>query len=130
MTRVFVNGTFDILHLGHIKLLKKAKELGVVCVAIDSDERVRMFKGPNRPINSYEVRKEMLKSLRCVNYVVPFDSEVELRKIIDSWKPHIMVKGSDYKGKYIIGEDLVPEIIFVERTNDSTTKIIERISNR
>ena len=130
MTRVFVNGTFDILHPGHLKLLRKASDLGVVCVAIDSDDRIQMFKGPNRPVNTYEVRKEMLEALRYVDYVVPFDSELELRKIIDSWRPHIMVKGSDYKGKYIIGKDLVPEIVFVERTNDSTTKIIERISNR
>lgn len=130
MTRVFVNGTFDILHPGHIKLLKRAKDLGVVLVAIDSDERVQMFKGPNRPVNSYNVRKEILEAIKYVDYVVPFDSEIELRKIINSWRPHCMVKGSDYREKYIVGEDLVPEIVFVERTNDSTTKIIERISNR
>ena len=130
MTRVFVNGTFDVLHPGHIKLLKTASNLGVVCVAIDSDERVSMFKGSNRPINTYKVRKEMLEALRYVDYVVPFASESDLREIILSWDPKFMVKGSDYRGKYIIGEDLVEKVIFVERTDESSTKIIQRISNR
>jgi D-beta-D-heptose 7-phosphate kinase/D-beta-D-heptose 1-phosphate adenosyltransferase len=130
MTRCIVNGTFDILHLGHLKLLKAAKSLGVVCVAIDSDPRVRQFKGPQRPINNCFQRITMLKALRYVDYVVVFHSDNELRQIIREWQPDFMVKGSDYIGKPIVGEELVKEIIFIDITDDSTTKIIERISNR
>lgn len=130
MSRVIVNGTFDILHLGHLKLLKAAKSLGVVCVAIDSDARVQQLKGLNRPINDCFKRATMLEALRYVDYVVVFHSEEELRQIILEWKPEIMVKGSDYIGKRIVGEDLVKKIVFIDLTNDSTTKIIQSISNR
>lgn len=130
MTRVFCNGCFDILHSGHLKLLKAAKSLGVVCVAIDTDPRVQQLKGSGRPINSLEKRLEMLSALRYVDYAVPFDSEESLRQIIKDWKPHFMVKGSDYIGKSIVGSDLVHKIVFVDITDDSSTKIIQSISNR
>lgn len=130
MTRVIVNGTFDILHLGHLRLLKAAKSLGVVCVAIDSDARVQQLKGMNRPINDCFKRTTMLEALRYVDYVVVFHSEEELRQIILEWQPDIMVKGSDYIGKRIVGEDLVKKIVFIDLTDDSTTKIIQSISNR
>ena len=130
MLRTIVNGTFDILHLGHLKLLKAAKSLGTVCVAIDSDPRVQQFKGLQRPINNCFQRVTMLKALRYVDYAVVFHSDNELRQIIREWQPDFMVKGSDYIGKPIVGEELVKEIIFIDITDDSTTKIIERISNR
>lgn len=130
MTRVLCNGCFDILHSGHLKLLKAAKSLGVVCVAIDSDPRVRQLKGPQRPINNCFQRITMLEALRYVDYAVVFHSDNELRQIIREWQPDFMVKGSDYIGKPIVGEELVKEIIFIDITDDSTTKIIERISNR
>lgn len=130
MTRIFVNGTFDILHPGHIKLLRAAKSLGIVCVAIDSDARVQQLKGLNRPINDCFKRATMLEAIRYVDYVVVFHSEEELKQIILEWKPEIMVKGSDYIGKRIVGEDLVKKIVFIDLTDDSTTKIIQSISNR
>ncbi len=130
MTRVIVNGVFDILHLGHIKLLKAAKSLGTVCVAIDSDARVQQLKGLNRPINNCFQRLEMLQALKYVDYVVVFHSEQELVQIIREWQPDFMVKGSDYLGKRIVGQDLVKKIVFIDLTDDSTTKTIERISNR
>lgn len=130
MTRVIVNGVFDILHSGHLKLLRAAKSIGTVCVAIDSDPRVRQLKGPQRPINNCFQRITMLEALRYVDYAVVFHSDNELRQIIREWQPDFMVKGSDYIGKPIVGEELVKEIIFIDITNDSTTKIIERISNR
>lgn len=130
MTRVFVNGTFDILHSGHLRLLKAAKSLGVVCVAIDSDARVQQLKGPYRPINNCSKRIEMLEALRYVDYAVVFHSDEELCKIIQDWQPHFMVKGSDYEGKSVIGSHLVDKIIYIPTTNDSTTEIIKRISNR
>ena len=130
MTRVFVNGTFDILHSGHLRLLKAARSLGAVCVAIDSDARVQQLKGPYRPINNCFKRIEMLEALRYVDYAVVFHSDEELCKIIQDWKPHFMVKGSDYEGKSVIGSHLVDKIIYIPTTNDSTTEIIKRISNR
>lgn len=125
-----MNGVFDLLHLGHLKLLKAAKSLGVVCVAIDSDARVQQLKGLNRPINDCFKRVTMLEAIRYVDYVVVFHSEEELKQIILEWKPEIMVKGSDYIGKRIVGEDLVKKIVFIDLTDDSTTKIIQSISNR
>jgi D-beta-D-heptose 7-phosphate kinase/D-beta-D-heptose 1-phosphate adenosyltransferase len=130
MTRVLVNGCFDILHSGHLKLLRAAKSIGVVCVAIDSDARVQQLKGLNRPINNCFRRVEMLEALRYVDYAVVFHSDAELRQIIQEWKPDFMVKGSDYIGKPIVGEDLVKKIIFIELTDDSTTKLIQCISDR
>lgn len=130
MTRVIVNGVFDILHTGHLKLLRKAKEIGIVCVAIDTDTRVQQLKGFNRPINTLWNRVEMLEALRFVDYVIPFSTDEELIHIIKDWKPHVMVKGSDYKNKPILGSSLIPRIYYVDITNDSTTKIIQSISNR
>ena len=72
----------------------------------------------------------MLEALRYVDYVVVFHSDEELKQIIKEWKPDIMVKGSDYIGKPIVGEELVNKIIFIDLTDDSTTKIIQSISNR
>lgn len=131
MKKVFINGTFDILHPGHLKLFKVAKELGdYVVVAIDSDRRVKELKGTTRPVNSQSARAEMLRALRFVNEVYIFDSEEELTTIIDECAPQYMVKGSDYANKPIIGRELVPTIVFVDLTDDSTTKIIQSITNR
>lgn len=130
MTKVIVNGCFDILHSGHLRLLRVAKSLGVVCVAIDSDDRIKQLKGLDRPINTCDKRVEMLESLKYVDHAVVFHSENELRQIIYEWQPDFMVKGEEYKGVPIIGEDLIKKIVFVPMTNDSTTKIIKSISNR
>jgi D-beta-D-heptose 7-phosphate kinase/D-beta-D-heptose 1-phosphate adenosyltransferase len=133
MTRVFVNGTFDLLHPGHLKLLKCAKTTrkdSYLLVAIDTDKRIKELKGPNRPVMSESKRKEMLYAIKWVDAVWTFDSDEELRRIIKIFDPHYMFKGVDYKDKPIIGYDLVPTICFVELTDDSTTKLIESISNR
>ena len=130
MTKVFVNGTFDILHPGHIRLLRSASSIGKVCVAIDSDNRVKQLKGPYRPINNAYHRIQMLEALKYVDYAMVFHSDEELKQIITEWKPDYMIKGSDYRGKLIVGEELVLRILFIDITDDSTTKIIERISNR
>lgn len=128
---VVVNGTFDILHRGHIKMLEYAKGLGdQLLVCIDSDRRVTELKGPTRPINNQQDRAFILQSLKCVDIVEFFDSTEELIKIIEMYKPDIMVKGSDYMGKPIVGESLCKEIKFYDRTEHSTTEIIQRIINR
>lgn len=130
-TKIFVNGTFDILHLGHIRLLNYAKSLGdILIVAIDTDRRVKELKGEARPINTQGDRLYLLQNLKSVDNVCLFDSESELERIIQSFKPDIMVKGSDYRGKKIVGAEYCKEIKFYEHTGHSTTGIIQRITDR
>ena len=130
MTTVFVNGTFDILHRGHIELLDYARSLGdMLVVAIDTDDRVAELKGPSRPINNQYDRMFMLDALRSVTSVHFFGSDDELVDIIKRYTP-IMVKGSDYKDKPILGAEYCKEIRFYDRTEHSTTKTIQNIINR
>jgi rfaE bifunctional protein nucleotidyltransferase chain/domain len=128
---IVVNGTFDILHRGHIEMLEYAKSLGdQLLVCIDTDRRVTELKGPTRPINNQQDRAFILQSLKCVDIVEFFDSTEELINIIEMYRPDIMVKGSDYIGKPIVGESLCKEIKFYDRTEHSTTEIIQRIIDR
>lgn len=131
MKTIFVNGTFDILHPGHVQLLNYARSLGdSLIVAIDSDRRVQELKGASRPINSEDDRKLMLESLRSVDTVWFFDSDQELEDICRLYNP-VMVKGSDYKGKHIIGQQYCKEIVFYDRIEPySTTRSIQDISSR
>lgn len=130
MKKVFVNGTFDILHTGHIALLEYAKSLGnKLIVGIDSDDRVRLLKGSLRPINSQLERGTLLNALKSVDEVFIFDTDAELESLIKDCD--VMVKGSDYKDKPIVGQDICKEIVFFERLNGySTTEKIQHIVNR
>jgi D-beta-D-heptose 7-phosphate kinase/D-beta-D-heptose 1-phosphate adenosyltransferase len=129
--KIFVNGTFDILHRGHLELLKYARSLGdELLVCIDSDSRVQELKGPDRPINNQEDRKLMLDSIEWVSRCWIFSDEEELEKIIELYQPDIMVKGSDYQGKPIVGSQYCKEIKFYEHTGHSTTGLIQRITDR
>jgi D-beta-D-heptose 7-phosphate kinase/D-beta-D-heptose 1-phosphate adenosyltransferase len=130
--KIVVNGTFDILHRGHIEMLQYAKSLGNhLLVCIDTDLRVTELKGPTRPINNQEDRAFMLNSLKCVDTVWLFNSAEELEYILETHQPDIMVKGSDYRGKPIVGEHLCKEIKFYELVpNYSTTNTIKNIINR
>jgi D-beta-D-heptose 7-phosphate kinase/D-beta-D-heptose 1-phosphate adenosyltransferase len=133
MTKVIVNGTFDILHLGHIKLLQTAKSYpnAYVLVLIDSDRRVKQLKGTNRPVHSEYERASMLFALKAVDRVEIFDTDEELIEFIKNFNPDIMVKGSDYRGKPIIGEEYCKEIKFYDRLDKySTTNKIQDIINR
>jgi D-beta-D-heptose 7-phosphate kinase/D-beta-D-heptose 1-phosphate adenosyltransferase len=132
MKKIFVNGSFDILHVGHVRLLAYAKSLGAsLLVAIDTDRRIKELKGSTRPINSQSERIEMLTSFRSVDQVKTFDSDDELINIIKNYEPDIMVKGSDYKGQPIIGSDYCKEIVFFDRIDEySTTKKIQDIIDR
>ena len=129
---IVVNGTFDILHLAHIKLLNYARSLGsYVLVLIDSDRRVQELKGPTRPVNNQQERAEMLRAIRYVDEVQIFDSDQELRDFIKEYEPDIMVKGSDYRNKPIIGAEYCKEIKFYEYMEGySTTKKISSIIDR
>ncbi len=125
----FINGCFDILHIGHKRLFQFAKEqCDELIVAIDSDTRVAELKGTSRPYNSENIRKEMLESLVFVDTVLIFSSEKELINLIKNLSPDIMVIGSDYKNKEVIGRQYAKQLIFFERVGDySTSKIIENI---
>lgn len=132
MKRVMVNGTFDILHRGHIELLNFAKSQGyVLLVAIDTDRRVKELKGQDRPINNQEDRKFHLENLKAVDYVLLFDSKEELIQIMQGWQPDIYVKGSDWKSSTGTAHQYSKEVIYYERIeNYSTTGIIQRIVDR
>ena len=131
MKPIFVNGTFDILHPGHVQLLNYARSLGdSLIVAIDSDRRVRELKGKDRPINSEDDRKFMLENLSSVDSVWLFDNDQELEDICRLYNP-VMVKGSDYRGRAIVGQQYCKEIVFYDRIEPySTTQAIQDISSR
>ena len=126
--RVFVNGTFDILHRGHLELLRYAKSLGYVIVGIDTDECIKEKKGPTRPIHNQEERKFLLENLKTVDEVIFFSSEPEFEELIKSLKHDIIVVGSDWKEKSTIKSYYDGELIFFDRMEEySTTKTIQRI---
>ena len=130
MKQIIVNGTFDIVHSGHLALLNYARSLGdYLIVAIDSDRRVKELKGADRPVNTQAERQELLSNLRSVDEVRIFDSDQELVNIIAECD--IMVKGSDYRGRPIVGEHAISDIVFFERIHGfSTTEKIQHIANR
>lgn len=131
--RVWVNGTFDVLHLGHIRLLQYAKKFGEVRVGVDTDERVKSKKGESRPFNKLEDRLEFLSSVKYVDSVTSFSTDDELVNRIKEYDADIMVIGDDYVGKEIIGSHLFERIIFFTKLADkSTTKILnnENTGNR
>ena len=128
---VFTNGCFDILHYGHASYLEKARELGdVLIVGLNSDESVKRLKGKNRPINTQNDRAFILASLACVSYVIIFDSDTP-ENLISQIRPHVLVKGSDYKGKAVVGEKYAKSLVlidFIEKR--STTNIIHKIQQQ
>ena len=131
-TKVFVNGTFDLLHRGHLELLNFAKSLGDrLYVGIDTDRRVSEKKGPSRPIYNQEERKFFLENLKAVDKVSLFDSDLELEVLINFIQPDIMVVGSDWEGKSVIGSMYAAKLVFFSRISDyATTKTIQRIIDR
>jgi len=134
MKKVWVNGAFDVLHIGHIKLLEYAKSFGSVRVGLDTDSRIKMLKGENRPVNTLRDRVDFLHAIKHVNSIAVFDTEERLIDMIKLYEPDYMVIGSDYKDKRIIGREYVKEVVFFDRIADkSTTNILQHekdISNR
>jgi rfaE bifunctional protein nucleotidyltransferase chain/domain len=129
---VFTNGCFDIIHRGHVELLRFARSLGdVLVVGLNDDESVSRLKGENRPINTLEDRAFVLLSIRWVDFVVPF-SEDTPERIIREISPDVLVKGGDYRIEDIAGADFVLSRggrveIFNYLEGYSTTSIIKKI---
>ena len=125
---IFTNGCFDILHVGHVKYLEEAKKYGdVLILGLNSDKSVKKLKGKNRPINNQSDRAFILASLEVVDYLVIFeeDTPLELIKLI---KPDVLVKGSDYEGKKVVGQDIAKELILIQFIHGlSTSDTIRRI---
>lgn len=133
MTTVMVNGTFDILHPGHVALLNTARSYGdYLVVAIDTDSRVRELKGDSRPVNNQTDRRIMLSALKAVDVVELFDSKEELIELMQRYKPDVYVKGSDWKNdKASTAEQYCNKVIYYERIEEySTTGLIQRITDR
>lgn len=129
---VFTNGCFDILHLGHVDYLEKARNLGEkLVVGLNTDNSVSRFKGPERPLQDQNSRARIMASLQFVDLVVLFDEDTPL-KLISELVPNVLVKGSDYLAENIVGADVVKNGGGVVRTIDfvpgySTTRIVEKI---
>ena len=130
--KVFVNGTFDLLHPGHVALLNHAKSLGdYVVVGIDTDDRVKEKKGSNRPIYNQEDRGLMLIALSAVDEVTYFSSDESLEALVKDVKPAIMVVGSDWKDKSVIGSYWAAELKFFDRIEKyATSKTVQCIIDR
>lgn len=130
---VFTNGCFDILHYGHVKYLEKTKGLGdCLVVAVNSDASVKRLKGSHRPIVSQYDRMRIIAGLESVDYVVLFKEDTPL-KIIKILKPDILVKGSDWNKKSIVGGDFVSSyggrVVTIQLTKGrSTTNLIRKIA--
>jgi D-glycero-beta-D-manno-heptose 1-phosphate adenylyltransferase len=132
---VFTNGVFDLIHVGHVDYLFKAKSLGdVLIVGLNSDESVKRIKGAKRPILKQEERAFILTNLKPVDYVVLFDEDTPA-KLISEIIPDILVKGADWAVEKIVGKEVVEKnggkVINIEFVNDqSTSKIIDLIVKR
>ena len=126
---IWTNGCFDILHRGHIELFQYAKSLGdELIVGIDSDEKVKKDKGEDRPINSLDDRAIILQSIKYIDRVIEFDSTDELEWLIKDIKPDVMVIGSDWKDKKVVGEKYAGKVEFFDRIEGySTTKLLKTI---
>ncbi|MDD3324702.1 MAG: D-glycero-beta-D-manno-heptose-7-phosphate kinase [Sulfurospirillaceae bacterium] len=124
---VFTNGCFDILHVGHVKYLEVAKSFGdMLIVGLNSDDSIKRLKGQNRPINALEDRAYVLSALESVSFVVPFEEDTPL-ELISAIKPDILVKGSDYEGKEVVGSTIAKEVRLVQFVEGkSTTNIINK----
>lgn len=126
---VFTNGVFDVLHAGHLKLLKYAKSKGnKLVVGVNSDASVQRLKGSDRPINDIASRIEQLEALPWVDEVKVFTDDTPYA-LIQELKPNLIVKGGDYAPEDVVGADLAEVDIFPRINGHSTTKMVEKISD-
>ena len=129
--KIWTNGCFDVLHRGHIELFRYAKSLGnELVVGIDTDDKVKKDKSEDRPINNLQDRIFMLQSIKYIDKVIPFDSTEDLRKTIRWYQPDLMVIGSDWKGKDVIGREFSDKLVFFDRVGDYSTSQILHTYNK
>ena len=128
---IFTNGCFDILHAGHVRYLETAKSYGdVLILGLNSDRSVTALKGKGRPINTQLDRAYILAALEAVDYVVVFDEDTPY-DLIKTVKPHVLVKGGDYEGKEVVGQDVADELKLVQFVDGkSTTRTIQKIQQQ
>jgi D-beta-D-heptose 7-phosphate kinase/D-beta-D-heptose 1-phosphate adenosyltransferase len=125
---IWTNGCYDILHIGHFRLIEKCRTMAKehncpLFVGIDSDKRVRELKGESRPINSEDIRAESLLSIRGVDRVFVYDTAEELQNLIQTVSPHAIVIGEEYKSKQVIGSEYASVVFFPKIEGYSTTKL-------
>ena len=127
MKKVWTNGCFDILHRGHIELFRFANNLGdELMVGLDTDSKVKKDKGEGRPVNNLEDRVFMLSAIKYINGITYFDSASDLENVIKLYDPDVIVVGSDWKGKTVVGEQYAKEVVFFDRVGDySTTNLLK-----
>ena len=132
MKIIWTNGCFDILHRGHMEMFKYAKLLGhKLIVGIDSDDKVKKDKGEDRPINNQYDRKYFLESIKWIDEVIIFNTQQELKSVLQYIKPNIMVVGSDWEGQNIVGSQYAGDIRYFKRMgNYSTSNIIDKIRRK
>lgn len=129
---VFTNGCFDILHQGHLHVLREAKALGdLLIVAVNSDGSVKRLKGPSRPVINEAGRSELIAALEMVDYVTLFE-ETDPRRLIEEIQPDILAKGGDWRRDQVVGADIVERsggkvAVIPYLKGFSTTEIIERV---
>lgn len=132
---VFTNGCFDILHIGHIRLINEAKKMGdILILGLNSDSSIRKNKGSGRPIINQVERSEILASLGSVDYLVIFN-EKSVHKLISQIKPDVLVKGGDYQKEGVVGWEIVEsyggKVEIIDCVKDrSTSAIIQKIQNK
>ena len=125
---VWCNGTFDILHPGHIELFKVGASLGKkLIVATDTDEKIRKDKGAFKPVNNLCDRISMLQAIKYIDEVLYFNDRKELEGLIKLYMPDILLLGDDWKGGDVVGKEYAREVRFLPRLNYSTTDIIKKI---
>lgn len=124
-TIVFTNGCFDLLHEGHLHLLKEAKKLGnILIVAVNADDSIKRLKGNSRPIETLETRLNKLSKLDEVDYLISFSEDTPLH-LIQKIQPDILVKGGDYKKEQIVGNNIAQKVVIIPLLEGfSTTKKI------
>ena len=128
----FTNGCFDLIHAGHVSYLQKAKGNGrLLIVGLNSDRSVERIKGANRPIQNQQNRAAVLAALECVDYVTIFSEDTPY-KLIDALRPDVLIKGADWKGKEVVGREVVEanggKVEFIKYIEgQSTSQIMDKI---
>jgi D-beta-D-heptose 7-phosphate kinase/D-beta-D-heptose 1-phosphate adenosyltransferase len=126
--KIFLTGSFDIIHPGHVQFLKYAREFGdSLTVAIDTDRRIKEKKGPDRPFHNQADRQLVISSFKYVDDTVLFDSDEELIEIVKALEPDVWFAGTDWWGKYFPGKEYAGSVKYFDRIEPhSTTRILER----